>query len=117
MDRVLNRPLVQQQHARGDKNAAALARRAKMKEADRLRREEVATAKGKRGFLEDVLQWDDEKLERTHDYIQWMFPTDQESAFNASAPDFPEALQVSFRSARRRASRGRRQGGQSFRAR
>merc|ERR1712032_1396364 len=36
-------------------------------------------------------------LERRHDYIQVLFPTDQKSQFNDSAPDFPPELQRMFR--------------------
>ena len=37
-------------------------------------------------LLTEMISWDDEKLEKTHDYIQWMFPTDQPSEFNPNAP-------------------------------
>lgn len=38
-------------------------------------------------MLKDILQnWDDEKLEKCHDYIQWLFPTAQPSQFNSNAP-------------------------------
>jgi hypothetical protein len=41
-----------------------------------------------RGFsISDILAWDDEEWERNHDFIQWVFPTFQKSAFN---PDIPE---------------------------
>lgn len=30
--------------------------------------------------------WDDSKLEYSHDYIQWLFPTAQPSRFNPDAP-------------------------------
>jgi hypothetical protein len=30
--------------------------------------------------------WSDEDLERTHDYIQWMFPLAEPSGFNVDAP-------------------------------
>lgn len=36
--------------------------------------------------LEDILGWDDERLESVHDYIQWMFPTRQPSGVNPFAP-------------------------------
>lgn len=41
-------------------------------------------ARGRR--IEEILAWDDEKLERVHDYIQWLFPLTERSAFNAQAP-------------------------------
>lgn len=37
-------------------------------------------------LLKDMLSWDFEKLEYTHDYIQWLFPLDEESQFNGTAP-------------------------------
>jgi hypothetical protein len=36
--------------------------------------------------LRQALAWDDEMLESTHDYVQWWFPLEQPSAFNANAP-------------------------------
>ena len=36
--------------------------------------------------LDDVWAWSDEELELVHDYIQWIFPTEQRSAVNPSAP-------------------------------
>lgn len=37
-------------------------------------------------FLGDVLAFDDFSLERSHDYIQWLFPLPEASRFSASAP-------------------------------
>src|SRR5215471_11288802 len=43
--------------------------------------------------FEDVLGFDDSQLERSHDYIQWLFPLPEASRFNADAPVLtPEAL-------------------------
>lgn len=36
--------------------------------------------------LEEILGWDDARLEAVHDYIQWVFPTRQPSAVNPFAP-------------------------------
>jgi hypothetical protein len=36
--------------------------------------------------LDDILLWDDQALEAVHDYIQWLFPLDEHSAFNPDAP-------------------------------
>lgn len=36
--------------------------------------------------LEQIWEWPHKTLEGCHDYIQWMFPTDQPSQFNADAP-------------------------------
>jgi hypothetical protein len=37
-------------------------------------------------LLTEVQNWSDEELERTHDYIQWLFPLDEPSGFNMNAP-------------------------------
>lgn len=37
-------------------------------------------------FLDDVLHFNDTELEQYHDYIQWLFPTLQGSAYNPTAP-------------------------------
>jgi hypothetical protein len=37
-------------------------------------------------MLEDILQWDDKKLESTHNFIQWLFPLPEQSGANPSAP-------------------------------
>jgi hypothetical protein len=37
-------------------------------------------------FLADVLAFDDSSLERSHDYIQWLFPLPEASRFSAGAP-------------------------------
>jgi hypothetical protein len=36
--------------------------------------------------LDEILAWDDERLEAVHDYIQWLFPTRQPSGVNPWAP-------------------------------
>ena len=36
--------------------------------------------------IEDILNFDDEDLEAAHDYIQWLFPLAESSAFNRFAP-------------------------------
>jgi hypothetical protein len=36
--------------------------------------------------LDQILAWDDERLEAVHDYVQWMFPTRQPSGVNPFAP-------------------------------
>lgn len=36
--------------------------------------------------LEEMWAWDDHRLEHCHNYIQWMFPSDEPSAFNGDAP-------------------------------
>lgn len=37
-------------------------------------------------YLRDILGWSDGALEMDHDYIQWLFPSNEPSNFNADAP-------------------------------
>mmetsp|Transcript_51107 Transcript_51107/g.81710 ORF Transcript_51107/g.81710 Transcript_51107/m.81710 type:complete len:205 (+) Transcript_51107:1-615(+) len=37
-------------------------------------------------MLDDILRWDDRTMEAVHDYVQWIFPTDEASMFNGQAP-------------------------------
>jgi hypothetical protein len=37
-------------------------------------------------FLREMQNWSDDQLERTHDYIQWLFPLAEPSGFNLNAP-------------------------------
>lgn len=39
-----------------------------------------------RRTIAEVLEWDDDRLEAVHDYIQWVFPTRQPSGVNPFAP-------------------------------
>jgi hypothetical protein len=52
---------------------------------------------GRGRLLEDILTADDEWLERTHDYIQWLFPLRDRSAFNVHAPTLDDATIAAFR--------------------
>jgi hypothetical protein len=36
--------------------------------------------------LDNILAWDDDSLEVVHDYIQWLFPLPEPSAYNPDAP-------------------------------
>jgi hypothetical protein len=47
--------------------------------------------------LEQVLGWDDEDWELQHDFIQWLFATDESSMFNADAPVLDTATIATFR--------------------
>ena len=38
-----------------------------------------------------VLAWNDDDLEAIHDFIQWLFPTDERSRFNPDAPVLTDA--------------------------
>ncbi len=49
-------------------------------------------------MIDEILSWKDEQLEDTHDYIQWLFPLKEKSAFNPSAPVLSEADITTFRS-------------------
>lgn len=46
--------------------------------------------------LDEILAWDDERLETVHDYIQWLFPTRQPSAVNPFAPLVTEGTVRAF---------------------
>jgi Opioid growth factor receptor (OGFr) conserved region len=48
--------------------------------------------------LREIWRWPDEKLESTHDYIQWLFPLPERSGFNPEAPLFDKETQREFRS-------------------
>lgn len=51
-----------------------------------------------RGRQLTVIQsWDDEQLEAVHDYIQWLFPLPERSAFNPGAPLLSPADTQAFR--------------------
>jgi hypothetical protein len=47
-------------------------------------REESGNNNGHR--LSEILSWSDGALEMDHDYIQWLFPSNEPSNFNADAP-------------------------------
>lgn len=42
-------------------------------------------------FLTDILAFDDEQIERVHDFIQWLFPMPERSGANPSAPILDQA--------------------------
>jgi hypothetical protein len=48
-------------------------------------------------MLSDLWGWSTEQLELVHDFIQWMFPLDEPSAFNPDAPLVTEADRQAFR--------------------
>jgi len=49
-------------------------------------------------MIDDILSWDDQELELVHDYIQWLFPLRERSAYNATAPLLDEVCVQAFRS-------------------
>jgi Opioid growth factor receptor (OGFr) conserved region len=51
--------------------------------------------------IEDIWAWDFENLECTHDYIQWLFPIDEQSRFNINAPVIDADLVLVFQRDRR----------------
>ena len=46
--------------------------------------------------LEEILSWEDERLESVHDYIQWVFPARQPSGVNPFAPLVTDAVARAF---------------------
>jgi hypothetical protein len=48
-------------------------------------------------MLSEIHRWSDEELERTHDYIQWLFPLSERSAFNMHAPILDAKVIQEFR--------------------
>lgn len=48
-------------------------------------------------FLQDILQWPDERLESQHDFIQWLFPLTEPSQVYADAPLLDLATIDTFR--------------------
>jgi hypothetical protein len=47
--------------------------------------------------LDEVWRWTDEEFEQCHDFIQWMFPLDEPSAFNPDAPLVSAKDRAAFR--------------------
>ncbi|HEY1867695.1 MAG TPA: opioid growth factor receptor-related protein [Candidatus Cybelea sp.] len=47
--------------------------------------------------LNDILRFDDAKLEHVHDFIQWLFPLPERSGANPSAPVLDDAAIDAFR--------------------
>ena len=48
-------------------------------------------------MLEEILAWDDVRLEIVHDFIQWLFPLPEPSQFNDEAPLLTRAQIQLFR--------------------
>lgn len=46
--------------------------------------------------IQDIWAWDFEKLEHTHDFIQWLFPLTERSAYNPNAPIVNAEIVQSF---------------------
>ncbi len=56
--------------------------------------EEDADAEGR--MIAEIWGWDFEELECAHDYIQWLFPLTEASAFNNEAPLVDESVIATF---------------------
>ena len=41
-------------------------------------------------YIQDIWDLSDEEIENTHDFIQWLFPTDTPSRYNLAAPVLSE---------------------------
>ena len=41
-------------------------------------------------YIQDIWDLPDEEIENTHDFIQWLFPTDKPSRYNLAAPVLSE---------------------------
>ena len=48
-------------------------------------------------YLREILLWDDVDLEYVRDYIQWLFPTFERSAFQPDAPILTKETSAAFR--------------------
>jgi hypothetical protein len=48
-------------------------------------------------FLNDIHNWSDNRLEAVHDYIQWLFPLLEPSAFQPQAPVLDAVTIAAFR--------------------
>lgn len=49
-------------------------------------------------YLKDILQWKEDRLEASHDYIQILFPLPEESGVNWNAPIIDRQVFDAFRS-------------------
>jgi Opioid growth factor receptor (OGFr) conserved region len=48
-------------------------------------------------MIQDIWAWDFEDLECAHDYIQWLFPLSEKSAFNPDAPVVEQEVIQAFK--------------------
>ena len=48
-------------------------------------------------MIEDIWSWNYQKLEYTHNYIQWLFPLKEKSRFNQNAPVLNDEVIEAFR--------------------
>ena len=57
----------------------------------------LADADARGRMLPEIWGWDAARLESVHDYIQWLFPLPEPSAFNPDAPVLTDATIDAFR--------------------
>lgn len=56
-----------------------------------------ATGRDRQGrLLAEIQRWPDDRLEYTHDFIQWLFPLRERSQFNSDAPLLDDAAIAAF---------------------
>jgi len=48
-------------------------------------------------MIEEIWSWDYQRLEYTHDYVQWLFPLEEPSQFNWRAPILDDNVVQAFR--------------------
>jgi len=49
-------------------------------------------------LLTEIWEWGDDRLEAVHDFIQWLFPLPEPSAFNSRAPRLTQEDIAAFQS-------------------
>lgn len=49
-------------------------------------------------MIQEMWAWDFESLEHTHDYIQWLFPLPEKSAYNPNSPIVDDEVIQAFQS-------------------
>lgn len=47
-------------------------------------------------YLDDILKFDDDRIERVHDFIQWLFPLPERSGANPTAPTLDQTTVSAF---------------------
>lgn len=67
------------------------------RDADRLARFFAGGADDEGRTFDEIVGWDDARLEMVHDYIQWLFPLPERSGANPSAPVLDAATIAAIR--------------------
>lgn len=47
-------------------------------------------------MLDDIWAWNNDRIETTHDFIQWLFPLEEPSSVNLQAPTVNEEVRAEF---------------------